>query len=303
MAYEYLAPRDTQRVLQNRVDECLNLGLILARYIPHEAIRNDDILDDRNKVVGKVRSEWLAQMLQRFTGSALEDLLVANFERWLALTQEATRFEMRARGRVIVGLGGKGPLEFGITLHTLTGLPYIPGSALKGLCRSYALLTIADHGGVKVVIETEALQKLDEALVAGKYDYLSEAVHYRLAFGDQKSAGGCVFYDAVLNPVSMRPSDMIFTLDVMTPHFINYYTNNGTKAPDDSGDPKPVNYITVTEGIPFAFAIGRRVGFVGDDTTIKQARRWLRAALQELGVGAKTAQGYGVFAPIKSGNP
>lgn len=297
MTYEYLVPKDTQRLLQTRADKCLNLGLILARFIPHEAIRNDDIYNNNGRVTGKVRSKWLAQTLTRFSGSALEDLIAANYMRWIALTHDASRFELQARGRVIVGLGGKGPLEFGITLHPLTGLPYIPGSALKGLCRSYALLTLAAHNDVSVAVETETLKKLDEALTAGMYDHLPEAIHYRLAFGSRDNAGGCIFYDAVLN--YLHPDTQIFTLDVMTPHFPKYYTSSGKKAPDDSDNPNPVSYITVTEGVFFAFAIGRRTGFKGGDDTLKQARRWLRAALQELGIGAKTAQGYGVFAPVK----
>ncbi len=294
MAYEYLVPSDTQRLLQAKADQCLNLGLTLARYIPHEAIRNDNVIGKKN---AKVRSEWLAQTLKRFTGSALEDLIVANLTRWMALTNNASRFEMRARGRIIVGLGGKGPLEFGITLHPVTGLPYIPGSALKGLCRSYALLTLAAHAEINVIIESEALKQLDELLIAGNYDHLPEALHYRLAFGSQENAGGCVFYDAVLK--YLDPRNSIFTLDVMTPHFVKYYTNGGGKAPDDGDNPNPVSYVTVTEGVSFVFAIGQRGGFIDTEDTVKQTRRWLRKALQELGVGAKTAQGYGVFAPVK----
>jgi CRISPR-associated protein Cmr6 len=297
MAYEYLVPIDTKGLLQNRADECLNLGLTLTRFIPHEAIRNDDIRNDRNRIVGKVRSEWLQQTLNRFTGAALQDLLVANFARWMALTQDASRFEMVARGRVIVGLGDKGPLEFGITLHPITGLPYIPGSALKGMCRNYALLTLAAYVDISIEVESEALKKLDEALVVGEYDHLPEAVNYRLAFGSQESAGGCVFYDAILSDMNLNAP--VFTLDVMTPHFGKYYTSDGNDAPNDSDNPNPVSYITVTEGVSFAFAIGRRTGFVDSSEIVKQARRWLRAALQELGIGAKTAQGYGVFAPVK----
>lgn len=297
MDYEYLVPIDAKRLLQNRADECLNLGLTLTRFIPHEAIRNDDIRNNNNKIVGKVRSEWLQQTLSRFTGAALQDLLVANFDRWMALTQDGSRFEMVARGRVIVGLGDKGPLEFGITLHPITGLPYIPGSALKGLCRSYALLTLAAHEDVKVEVETVALKKLDEALIAGKHDHIPEAVNYRLAFGSQENAGGCVFYDAILSNLDLNAP--VFTLDVMTPHFGKYYTSNGNDAPNDSDNPNPVSYITITQGISFAFAIGRRTSFADGGETVKQARRWLRASLQELGVGAKTAQGYGVFVPVK----
>ncbi len=291
--YTYLVPTDTKRVLQQRSDVCLNMGLVLARYIPHEAIRNDDLYDDRGKATGKVRTEWLIDTLQRFTRSNLSDLLNANFERWIALTTttHAPFFEMRAMGRVIIGLGGKGPLEFGITLHAVTGLPYIPGSALKGVCRSYALLSIAETLGVK--IDTAELSELDETLLKGKHDTaLAKAIHYRQVFGSQDEAGGCVFYDGILSDIPMEMP--IFTLEVMTPHYGDYYTTNGGKSPDDGGDPKPVNFLTVTEGVKFAFAIGKRTHFA-NDATVKQARRWLRDGLQELGIGAKTASGYGVF--------
>lgn len=295
--YTYLVPADTGRVLRHYADDCLNPGLILARYLPYEAIRNDSIFNDRGRAVDKVRTDWLLKLLPRFTGAALADVIIASFDRWAALTINASRFEMRTQGRLIIGLGGKGPLEFGITLHHLTGLPYIPGSALKGVCRSYALLSLAAE--FKIPVETEALKKLDEALVAGDYDnHIVEAVYYRKAFGTQEDAGECVFYDAVIS--NMEPEAPLFVLDVMTPHFVDYYTSNAGKAPHDGGDPRPVNYVTVSEKVTFAFAVGQRAIVRDfDPEMIKMVRRWLRAALQELGVGAKTAAGYGVFEPVK----
>lgn len=296
MPYQYLVPRDTQGILQRAETDCMNLGLVLDRYIPWEAIRNDDIRN-HNRVIGKVRTEWLKKTLERFTGPELKELLGAALNRWLALTANAFQFEMRSQSRVVVGLGDKGPLEFGITLHPITGLPHIPGSALKGLCRSYALLTIAAHDRVQVAVETEALKRLDEALIAGQYDArVSEAIHYRQAFGSQENAGQCIFYDAIVSNVRLNAP--IVTLDVMTPHFVKYYTNGGRQAPDDSDQPNPVNYLTVTEGTSFAFAVGARTGFVDNGTT-QQAAKWLWQALQEMGIGAKTAQGYGVFVPTE----
>lgn len=301
MEYEYLVPKDTKRVLPQKLKECLNLGLILARFIPHEVIRNDDI--DKNT---KARPSWLSNTLNGITLGALKEVISENLRRWEDLTAHALRFEMVARGRLIIGLGSKGPLEFGITLHPITGVPYIPGSALKGLCRSYALLSLAAQDELFVdnrKTESERLEDFDAALLAGQKDHLPQALHYRLAFGTQKNAGGCVFYDAVLSGLNLTSeplSKAIYTLDVMTPHFAEYYTNQGGKAPDDSGNPIPVTYITVSERTYFAFAIGKRTGFVDQDNeTSKQARRWLKSALQELGIGAKTAQGYGVFAILK----
>ena len=293
MPYTYLVPSDTKRMLTAQIDQCENLALILARYIPEEAIRNDDMMNDRGRAVDKVRSKWLVELLGRFTPVNLDALLSSQFERWFALTQNTTKFEMRLRGRMVVGLGGKNPLEFGITLHKLTGLPYIPGSALKGLARSYALLSLANQAGIP--IESDALKAFDEALGAGQYDQNESARHYHRAFGTQVDAGGCVFYDAVISNV-IEPQKSLFTIDVMTPHFVKYYTADS--APHDGDNPNPVSYVVVREGISFGFAIGTRAGFI-DEGTRKQARDWLRGGLEELGVGAKTAQGYGVFTRVE----
>ena len=54
----------------------------------------------------------------------------------------------KAESRLIIGLGGKGTLKMGITLHHLYGFPYIPGSALKGLARTFGIYKIAEGLGI-----------------------------------------------------------------------------------------------------------------------------------------------------------
>lgn len=107
-------------------------------------------------------------------------------------------------------------------------------------------------------------------------------------------AGVCQFFDGVLAEFH---SETLFTLDVMTPHFAKYYRDSVKSAPDDADNPNPVSYMTVSAGNVFAFAIGLRhvANHEGNHATLKQARKWLRAALQEMGVGSKTGSGYGYF--------
>lgn len=295
MPYTYLVPRDTAQIAATYADKCLNLGLLLDRFTPLEAIRNDDILNQRGKAIGKVRTDWLKDQVARLTSQSLYACIGPETTRWLALTAGAKPFEMKLRSRMVVGLGAKGPIEFGITLHPVTGLPYIPGSALKGLCRSYALLTIAGLDSVRTPIEEDALAQLDRELIeTTRYENIDSALQYKLVFGSQKEAGGCTFYNAVL----YRVLPILFKVDVMTPHFVKYYTSGGNQPPDDADNPNPVTYLTIAEGTTFAFAVGRRRGFRGKSATVEQARSWLKAALQEMGIGAKTAQGYGVFEPV-----
>lgn len=80
--------------------------------------------------------------------------------------------------------------------------------------------------------------------------------------------------------------------DVMTPHFSGWYQEG--RLPDDTEDPKPIPFLSIAAGSCFEVALIARdsagtalLGPVTED---------LRSGLEERGLGAKTAAGYGVFA-------
>ncbi len=66
------------------------------------------------------------------------------------------------------------------------------------------------------------------------------------------------------------------------------------RPPSDDQNPVPIMFPVVPAGTLFAFAVGLR----GRATPALQAQAvaWLKAALAELGIGAKTSGGYGHFA-------
>ncbi len=300
MKYTYLVPKDAARLVEQYAEKCQNVGLWLGRYAPQEVIERDSRRDDRGRVIGIETGFWLRELCDNFSPD--EALIKSTYQRWRAMTEGGARFNAKLQGRLVVGLGGKGALEFGITLHRVTGLPYIPGSALKGLTRNYFLITLAEQSGTSL-----SLDKLDELLSEADPKKISEALPklnkplitlYREMFGLQGEAGTCVFYDAVLSEPP-KNGEKLFTVDVMTPHFVKYYRESGKQAPDDGGSPNPVSYITVREGTRFAFAIGKRR--TTDKLQLVDARHLLREALNWLGIGSKTASGYGVFeAPKES---
>ncbi|MEP7288874.1 MAG: type III-B CRISPR module RAMP protein Cmr6 [Chloroflexota bacterium] len=147
----YLTPSDTARILAAHAERCANLSLILKRYVPNEVIWNLDVEGAKNQ---KWRDQWLRQLCTRFSSEneALVKLQQSTLDRWTQQTQRAIRFEMRLEGRMVVGMGEKGSLETGLTLDHVTGLPFIPGSALKGLCRAYGLYMAAAALGVPVLM-------------------------------------------------------------------------------------------------------------------------------------------------------
>jgi CRISPR-associated protein Cmr6 len=294
----YLTPTDTASLLQNNANKCHNLALILGRYIPKEVINNEDVPAEKKL---KYRSKWMQEVVSRFRQDVVGKSVAAYHQRWQRMTEAAaaTAWEMTLLTRLIVGLGGKGALEIGITLDKVTGLPYIPGSALKGACRSYALYEIAARHGINVQ-ESDALKNLDEKLATGK-GYNGDARLYAAIFGSQDDAGALVFFDAVVSNLADNKS--LFALDVMTPHFPRYYRDRGNEAPADNDSPNPVNFITVTHGTTFAFAVGIRASKRADSPEDARqlqetAKRWLITALSDYGVGSKTAAGYGAFREV-----
>lgn len=144
--YVLRLPKETQKVVKDAIGErsrWVHPGLLLTRYA--------DLPDGAN---GSTAARWCRKIVDKMglqrNGDAYR-LLDATYQRWRDATRTAERWERHALGRVIVGLGYKGALEIGLTLQHTTGLPYIPGSALKGLCRAYALLTIAVELGVPML--------------------------------------------------------------------------------------------------------------------------------------------------------
>ncbi len=296
MNWTYLTPKETASVLNTDSGQCANLGLILGRYVPQEVIENQDKPNGRRGE--KHREPWLREQCERFNKDggahkAVKALAQARYDRWKARTEDCIRWKMVLKSRLIIGLGGKGALEIGITLDHVTGLPVIPGSALKGVARSYFLLRIAKSN--KLALDpadpqamNEALNELESQLTAEVSQH-QHAHLFRQAFGALGQAGALIFHDAVLVP---RFSEL-FAVDVMTPHFSKYYRSTGGAAPGDDDSPNPVSFVTVAADVQFAFAVGLRAGAPADSIDLGWAYTALSRAIPALGIGSKTAAGYG----------
>ena len=165
--------------------------------------------------------------------------------------------------RLIVGLGGEHVQETNMTLHHIYGVPYIPGSAVKGVLRHWWLEgNFADGRG-----------KIDEDKALENADFLS-------VFGSQEQRGKVQFLDAY-------PDKVNFKIDIMNPHYPYYY--EGTEPPTDHQNPRPINFLTV-EKTTFRFV------FLADEQKhLDHLKDRFQKALKIKGVGAKTAVGYGYF--------
>ncbi len=169
--------------------------------------------------------------------------------------------------RMAPGLGISTPFENGMFLHHIHGFPYIPGSVLKGIAQSYALEVLGKKEGEE-----------DFIAVFGK-----QTPKKGEKFRGQR--GGVIFFDAL-----PKNDVCLFTLDVMTPHYQDYYSTKGNEPPGDFLNPNPVVFLTVKENSQFLFTIASQ-----NENSLNDAKDWLKAALTNLGVGGKVALGYGIF--------
>jgi len=281
-------PQSVRQVWQRvwNDERCKNLSLLLERYAPWRKNR-EGIWDMRMRYRRGARIEeatgqgakglWLRDDERDLVdapikpNSRIDELLLAAFrERWHCLLDwyrqrgyEIRDFKAEPTWRFVVGLGAAHVLETGITLHRIFGLPIIPASGLKGAARAYA------------------------QLVEGKTEDDPEFV---AVFGTTEQAGGVVFLDAV--PCSTPK----FELDILNPHYPNYYRTQGGHPPADWESPNPVFFLTVSE-TPYLFAIATRTK--NANGLLDVAEQWLKGALKELGIGAKTSADYGYWTILK----
>jgi len=257
MSDQYYLPLQTAQLLTpDRLQRCKNLGLLLDKYPPQTA------LDTSQKSNGK--SSWLKTLMR---DNHLDTQLVENvYQRWqrTIMAMQAQHFTATTAWRMVVGLGGETVLETDLTLHHLYGIPFIPGSALKGLTRAYVTGEVEAHKSEKIEEDDPIVQRI---------------------FGTQKDAGSVIFFDAM--PINGK---VHFDLDIMNVHYPKYYREKLPPANDQ--DPNPVTFLTVAR-TTFLFALAPRRPQDTKDT--EDAMKWLQDALRDYGVGGKTSAGYGYF--------
>lgn len=254
-AGKYPLPTDTRALAQKYAKQCLNYGLRLERFLLCDS-QTWELQENAKKREG----------IRTFQQAELGSILDAYKARWEAmlgsyqqLDYTVARATLRAASRVIVGLGTESVLETSIRLHRIYGFPIIPASALKGLARSYAEL-----------IEGKDENDEEFAAIFGKSP-------------PNAQAGKVIFFDAV-------PADGNITLelDVMNPHYAPYY--QGAAPPADYHNPVPIFFLTIAPNSEFLFAVASK-----ERNLAQQAREWLFKGLAEMGVGAKTTSGYGLW--------
>lgn len=237
-----------------------NAGLFFDRFAQIWQLNREGAWVPRDGATKK----FLGDVLRLLEEPNASDLLDSYLQRRDKMLQAigAKWVDARTSWRFVSGLGLPNPTENGFVWDRNLGVPYLPGSSVKGMVRAWA-----EYWGA-----------------AGAEDIVR-------IFGprspDKLSAGTIIFLDAF--PTSWPELE----IDIMNPHYQEYYTNP-SHPPGDWMQPNPIFFLVVKPSQQFRFPLAKRTADV-DDADLDLAKELLKASLEWLGAGAKTAVGYGRF--------
>ncbi len=270
-------PRDSRAIAERIYQQAHNIGLLFNKFL---WIWDENwTLEAKFKEGKQERSvkSWFLEQVEALARNFPRDAYQAFLDRQLQMIRSLEEhgyttsvFGKRAEARVLSGLGGAHPMEVGFAFHSLYGFPYLPGSGLKGVARAWAELTDQDMAKIKLVFGSESKDERG---------------------AKKHQQGDVIFFDAyAITPPRLE-------VDILNPHFPDYYRDPKNNLPAEWQSPNPVNFLTIgigdreEEKPVFQFALAARSGEV-----LQWAAEWLERGLEQLGFGGKTASGYGYFA-------
>ena len=365
-------PHDLQKALaeqtpftQETLQKVENPALLFQRFIPYPHNPPSQWSWENKKNLKQSVWRIMTERLNEIYSGSLKDISNEISSRLTmvrkGLEKQGYKFyeplQAKVMWRLVVGLGLPNPLETGFILHHIYGIPFLPGSAIKGVTRAFRLQTIAEELGVPRlsvwdIEEWENRTKsptpwklLDELLTSsvpkpsdtqGRKEELNKQIESRFnnlkstlkkgkeflgapqyliqnpkvleidigelkenyiypfsrAFGSQQAKGEIVFFDAYPTSLTVNGKG-ILELDVMNPHYGEYYGSKGATPPADWLSPVPVLFLVVRCGAIFQITLAQRPSPYSSDDLLDTVASWTKAALKELGIGAKTRAGYG----------
>lgn len=278
-------PRDTKDILKY-IDDIDNFNLKLNKAARFEedskGAKFEFFKTDKGKIRYQIKVNFPKDLLETISKRYYDSIQKLNlkFLDDLVLTPD---------WRMIIGIGNESVYETSMTLHHVYGSPYIPGSAIKGVVRSYIITEKfgKDDDGVIDLKNAEKLALQDP-------EFCDIFGCPKESFYKESRKGNIVFFDAF--PLS-NPN---IEVDIMNPHYTPYYSDSlGKIPPADYHNPVPIHFLTVKD-TKFRFIIGinkkdnsltQKGSISGNYLSITY--NWMKKALNEHGIGAKTAVGYG----------
>lgn len=201
------------------------------------------------------KSNWIRQFCRKWGDKkALKAAVHTRDKMFAALSVRSLRVQLQTP--FVTGLGYEHPVENDFLWHHTLGVPYLPGSSIKGLMHAWAR-------------DYQRCNDVD-----------------RLFGSSAQGAGTLIVFEAIpIEPVSL-------ICEIIAPHDGGWRHNTGV-TPSDWNSPKPIPFLAAAPGAEFQFALGVRSGSQQDD--LADGIGLLTNALDWLGAGAKTNIGFGQF--------
>lgn len=168
---------------------------------------------------------------------------------------------------LVTGMGLEHPLDNGFAFLNPYGLPYLPGSGIKGVLR-------------------KSWKELHDREEVG--DLFGPEVDCNTG-----KRGAVTFWDCIPEMSGHNMSQ-----DIMTPHYGKYYESKDS--PNDAGIPIPIPFLVIPPGSEFVFHVTaderllRIEGLVNGQWKTKMQEAF-KHACSWIGFGGKTSLGYGAM--------
>lgn len=299
-----LMPADTRTALGEKAEKCESRSLFMDRFARPDA-REDERDGWFNALIGKKPAPVRRQRL--------------------AFGQDALTLYAQLQSRLMVNMAGGVMENAGLCLDRF-GLPYIPGSAVKGCARRMAIQQLLETEGPEA--KAELLAKIALVFGWGEADWTDEkrngsfksdfayavgqelwavvSAHAKEKLPETSHFAGVVSFlpawvvdvDKASLPLP-APAPGKLEMDIVTCHHPDYYakkTERGALVMPvalDTEEPNPVKFPAVAAGHVFVFPLVPMRQCNPD--LLSTARQWLAHGLSQFGLGAKTAAGYGWF--------
>lgn len=213
------------------------------------------------------KQAWVRQMAGVEVGDNLQlEQARSRLDR-LLISRKGHSLAMKTAGPFVTGLGRNHPVENGFAWHQTLGVPYLPGSSVKGMVRAWAE-TWEGFAGEEV-----------SRIFGPRGDSAEEPA----------SQGSVLFLDA------LPPKPVRLKGEIMTPHYGPWY-QNPKEVPGDWHSPNIIPFLAVDQGQNFTFAVlparSRCEKSIADTVLVTKL---MKEVLEWMGAGAKTATGYGRF--------
>jgi CRISPR-associated protein Cmr6 len=226
-------------------------------------------------------------------------------------SERLLRLEAQAIAPFTTGLGNEHPLENGFAFLNPYGLPYLPGSGVKGVLRQAARELASGEWGETHGWSADKLYSLAVGEDLIRLSMIDVLFGLESQEGSQQHVRGALSFWDVIPQIA---GDSLL-VEIMTPHQSHYYQQKaqaGSTTPHDSGQPNPICFLTVPPGSRFTFHVVcdeqhlRRLtsekNSNAPDLLAQGETHWKKLlesafqhAFQWLGFGAKTAVGYGAM--------